>query len=83
MEGLDRRVLRYLSDDIDACRHSALLELMYASQHRKQKAAAAIDLAGVRVFAQMSTLEMVDLAEMGMEDLYQLVSGDMVAQVIS
>jgi len=82
MEGLDRRVLRFLTEDIDACRHSALLELMYASQHRKQKAAAAIDLAGVQLFAQMSTLEMVDLAETPMDELYRMVGADLVAQCV-
>lgn len=51
MEGLAERVLRFLNKDIELCLHTAVVEFLYASQHRKEKAAKEMDM--LRAFSPM------------------------------
>lgn len=80
MEGLANRIQRFQSDDIDSCLQNAVLEFIYASQHKKQKAAAELAIAGA--YSTMRTGEMMDLAELELEELYERVTPDLVAPCI-
>lgn len=80
MEGLAARIQRFQFQDIENCLHTAVLEFMYASQHKKRKAAAELSIAGV--YSPMNIDDMVDLSEIDLPQLYQRVTPDMVGPCI-
>jgi hypothetical protein len=80
IEGLSQRITRFQLEDIDTCVHSAVMEYIYASQHRKQKAAAELDFAGA--YSTMKFGEMVDLSELPLNVLYRRLSPDVVAPCV-
>eukprot|EP01034_Spumella_vulgaris_P021596 gene21596-27634_t len=80
VEGLSQRVTRFQLEDVDTCMHSAAMEYIYASQHKKQKAAAELDFAGA--YSTMKFGEMVDLSELPLNVLYRRLSPDVVAPCV-
>jgi len=80
LEGMANRIERFQLQDIDACLHTAVLEFIYASQHRKHKAAEEMAIAGA--YSTMNVGEMVDLAELSLLELYNRITADMVAPCI-
>jgi hypothetical protein len=60
--------------------HTAVLEFIYASQHKKHKAAEEMAIAGA--YSTMNMGEMVDLAELSLLELYNRITADMVAPCI-
>ena len=80
IEGMANRIERFQLQDIDSCLHMAVLEFIYASQHKKHKAAEEIAIAGA--YSTMNTGEMVDLAELSLLELYNRITADMVAPCI-
>lgn len=80
LEGMANRIERFQLQDIDSCLHTAVLEFIYASQHKKHKAAEEIAIAGA--YSTMNVGEMVDLAELSLLELYNRITVDMVAPCI-
>jgi hypothetical protein len=80
IEGMANRIERFQLQDIDSCLHMAVLEFIYASQHKKHKAAEEIAIVGA--YSTMNTGEMVDLAELSLLELYNRITADMVAPCI-
>jgi hypothetical protein len=80
MEGISPRIQRFQLEDIDACLHNAVLEFIYASQQKKRKAAAEVDIAGA--YSQMNMDEMMDLTEIERDILYARITPDMAAPCI-
>jgi hypothetical protein len=79
-EGLAPRVLRFLNEDIETCLHSSVVEFLYASQHKKHKAAKDMDMQ--RTFQPMGMDEIMDLADAPLQHLYTLVNAESAAQCI-
>ena len=80
LEGMPMRIQRFLVDDVGVCLRTAILEFIYASQHKKQKAAERNDV--LESFAPIDVMGMVDLAEGDIKKLCECVSADMTAQSI-
>lgn len=79
-KGLVPRVLRFLNEDIETCLHSSVVEFLYASQHKKHKAAKDMDMQ--RTFQPMGMDEIMDLADAPLQHLYTLVNAESAAQCI-
>lgn len=77
IESLPQKIQQYHMDDIDNCLHTALLELIYASQHKKQRVAAAVGS-----HAGANSAEMMEFAELPLYMLYQRITPDSVASSI-
>ena len=77
MEGLAQRVLRFLHEDIDACLHTSVVEFLYASQHKREKAARDMDMK--RTFQPMALGDIMDLADAPLDQLYALITPDLAA----
>lgn len=80
MDGLASRIQHYQINDIDNCLHTAILEFIYASHHKRQKAAAEIDIVGA--YAGVNPTDMMDLAELPLNLLYQRINHDVIAASI-
>lgn len=80
LEGLSQRINRYQLEDIDSCLHTAVVEHIYSTQHRKQKAAAALEVKGA--YSTMNFGEIVDLTEIPLNVLYRRITGDSIAPCI-
>ena len=77
MEGLAQRVLRFLREDIDACLHTSVVEFLYSSQHKREKAARDMDMQAT--FQPMALGDIMDLADAPLEQLYTLITPDLAA----
>jgi hypothetical protein len=77
VESLPQKIQQYHMDDIDNCLHTALLELIYASQYKKQRVAAAVGS-----YAGANSAEMMEIAELPLYLLYQRITADSVASSI-
>ena len=75
MEGLAQRVLRFLREDIDACLHTSVVEFLYASQHKREKAAK--DMNMTEAFQPMALGDIMDLADAPLKELYALITTDL------
>lgn len=82
LTGLSSRVQRYQFEDLNNCLQTAILEFIYANQQKKQKAAAALDINIRGAYSQMNASEMMDLAEVPLEELYILIKPELVAPCI-
>jgi hypothetical protein len=67
LEGFARRLQRYHMSDIGTCLQTAVLELLYADQHKK-----ATDTTGGG-----GAIDMVDLDDLTLEELYERVTAEM------
>jgi hypothetical protein len=78
IEGISQRINRYQLEDTDACLHTAVMEYIYASQHKKQKAEAewSINLGG------MNNLDLVDMTEVPLNMLYRRLATDQAAPCV-
>jgi hypothetical protein len=82
LSGLARRVQECQQSDLDSCAHSAMLEFIYASQQKTQRAAARADVKGAYSRAMLNAVEMMDLAEVSLQELYQLVRPEQAAACV-
>ena len=73
-------MLRFLHEDIDACLHTSVVEFLYASQHKREKAAREMNMQ--RAFQPMNMGEIMDLADSPLVQLYTLVTPDLAAQCL-
>ena len=80
LEGMPARIQRFLVDDVGVCLRTAILEFIYASQYKKQKAAERNDV--LDSFAPIDVMGMVDLAECDIKKVCESVSADMIAQSV-
>jgi hypothetical protein len=75
MNGLAERINRFQLEDIDACLHSAVMELIYLSQQQKQQAALEIAVEGA--YQQLNVGEIVDLTEAPLHMLYKRIAPEL------
>ena len=75
-----QRVLRFLQEDIDGCLHTSIVEFLYESQHKREVAAKEMDMK--RFFSPMPLVDIMDLADSPLEDLYTLVTPDLAAECL-
>lgn len=80
IEGLASRIQRNQIEDIESCCHTAALECIYTSQHRKLKDAQEIDIQGT--YSPMKNSDMMDLAELPIYSLYQRITSELIASCI-
>jgi hypothetical protein len=80
IDNLAKRIQKSLLEDIDACLNNAALEFIFASQHKKQQAAAALAIEGMA--STIAAVDMFDLAELELDELYQRASPDLVAPIV-
>ena len=73
-------MLRFLHEDVDACLHTSVVEFLYASQHKREKAAREMNMQ--RAFQPMNMGEIMDLADSPLVQLYTLVTPDLAAQCL-
>eukprot|EP01038_Epipyxis_sp_PR26KG_P013483 gene13483-18091_t len=80
IDGLSQRINRFQLDDIDDCLHSSVMEYIYASQHKKQKAAAELSVAGA--YISMNEGEIRDLVDAPLHMLYRRLTPDVIAPCV-
>lgn len=77
MENLPLKVQNYHMDDIDNCLHTAIIEFIFAVQHKKQKTAQEVG-----ALSPTNSADIMNLAEAPLYQLYQQVAPESVAQSI-
>ena len=80
IESLPAKIEENLYADIEDCLQRAALEFIYASQHKKRRAAAELAIEGAYSTMQMD--EMFDLAECELVDLYARLTPDLITPCI-
>lgn len=82
---LANRVQECQLEDIESCLHTAVLEYVYASQHKKQLAVKELESDGVISVGSSapSTMDIFDLTDCSINVLYSKLTPDMIAPCVN
>lgn len=82
LESLTARVQAFILDGIDECVKNAIIEFLFASQHKKRLAADLLAAEGLSSGSVINAAEMNDWTELDVDELCEYVTPDLVAPCI-